>query len=280
MLWPFLALGIALLVPLVTNGSYRRLLDQPWRWGGFLVAGLGLQLALDLLPFPKARWHDVGYLLLVVSYVCLLCFCGRNLLMRGMSVVLVGVALNALAITVNQGMPVKVPADWQRDHRIAESIKHHPHEHGDHLIVITDIIVLRSPFNTVLSFGDLILAVGLCDVTYRASRRRRRRSPKPRPRPGPLPAPPELDVEVDVERQHVPIVDMRRISTASAAAPPPPVTPFAHVSAAPASELRELLELEELDRCDALGSSRYAGAFFDHACERVEDDRVVRVYRS
>jgi hypothetical protein len=253
MLWPFLALGIALLVPLVTNGSYRRLLDKPWRWGGFLVAGLAIQVALDVLPFPKARWHDLGYVLLVLSYVFLLCFCGRNVVMRGMSVVLVGVALNALVITVNQGMPVKVPADWQRDHRVEDSIKHHPQDDGDHLIVISDIIVLRSPFDTVLSFGDLILAVGLCDVTYQASRRQRRRASRPRA------ARPEVAEEP--ERVHVPIVDMRRISPA------------------PMSELRELVELEELDRFDALGASAYAGAFFDHAYERVDDDRVVRVFR-
>ncbi len=264
MLWPFLALGVALLAPLVTNGSYRRLLDKPWRWVGLLVAGLGIQLALDLLPFPKARWHDLGYLLLVVSYVCLLCFCGRNLVMRGMSVVLVGIALNAIAITVNQGMPVKVPADWQREDRIADSIKHHPRDDGDHLLVITDIIVLRAPFDTVLSFGDLILAVGLCDVTYQASRSTRQRSSRRRTtRPAEIPAPVEKPARVAI-----PIVDMRSISPA------------------PTSELQELLDLEALDRFDALqalDTSYYTGstgAFVDHGRERVDDDRVVRVFRS
>jgi hypothetical protein len=267
MLWPFLALGVALLVPLVTNGSYRRLLEKPWRWGGFLVAGLAIQLALDILPFPKARWHDLGYLLLVLSYVFLLCFCGRNVLMRGMSVVLVGVALNALAITVNVGMPVKVPPDWQREHRIADSIKHHPRDDGDHLVAITDIIVLRSPFDTVLSFGDLILAVGLCDVTYQASRRTRRRSSRSRPARAAAVAPP---AEIErVERAHVPIVDMRRISHN----PVPPPVPN------PTNELDELIDLEALDRFDALDASRYVGAFFDHGDERVDDDRVVRVFR-
>ena len=51
MLWTALALGAAVLVPLVTRGSYTRLLEQPWRWGSFLVAGLGIQLMLDVLPF-------------------------------------------------------------------------------------------------------------------------------------------------------------------------------------------------------------------------------------
>ena len=42
-------------------------------------------------------------------------------------------------------------------------------------MLLSDIIVLRSPFDSVLSFGDLILAVGLCDVTYYASRKRKPR---------------------------------------------------------------------------------------------------------
>jgi hypothetical protein len=37
------------------------------------------------------------------------------------------------------------------------------------------MIILRSPFYSAISFGDLIIAVGLCDVTYHASRKRKSR---------------------------------------------------------------------------------------------------------
>jgi hypothetical protein len=195
MLWPVLALAVALLVPLVTNGSYARLLEKPWRWGIFLVAGLGLQLALEILPIPESRWHDIGFGVLVASYVLLLAFCARNAVMRGMSVVFLGIALNTLVIVANQGMPVKVPPDWERDGRVEATIKHHPQEDGEHLIVLSDIILLRSPFNTVLSFGDLILAVGLCDVTYHASRQLRRRRSGRAARPGYRVAEPSLDAD-------------------------------------------------------------------------------------
>jgi uncharacterized protein DUF5317 len=222
MLWPALALAVALLVPLVTGGSYARLLEKPWRWGSFLVVGLGIQLALDFLPIPESRWHDVGFGLLVLSYGLLLAFCARNALVRGMSVVFVGIALNAVAITVNQGMPVKVPPDWQARARIEATVKHHPREAGDQLLVLTDIIVLRSPFDTVLSFGDLILAIGLCDVTFHASRStRRRRRPGSTDAPAVTAAPAAGAAPIDLRTP--PVVDVRRPAPAPAPVPAPVV---------------------------------------------------------
>jgi hypothetical protein len=171
---------VAALVPLITGGSYRRLAEAPWRWGGLLALGLGLQLLLDTGLIPRSSWHSVGFGVLVASYVILVGFCAGNVLVRGMAVVLVGVALNAFVVTIDQGMPVKIPPDWQRSSdRVSATVKHHPREHGDHLLVLTDIIVLRR-LDAVVSFGDLIIAFGLVDATFWASRRvRRSRAPLP-----------------------------------------------------------------------------------------------------
>jgi Family of unknown function (DUF5317) len=167
---------IAALLPLLTGGSYRRLADAPWRWGGLLALGLGLQLLLDTGFVPRSSWHSVGFGILVASYVVLAGFCAGNVLVRGMAVVLIGVALNAFVVTIDQGMPVRIPPDWQstQDH-VSASVKHHPREPGDHLLVLTDIIVLRK-LGAIISFGDLIIAFGLFDVAYWASRRSRHRS--------------------------------------------------------------------------------------------------------
>ena len=106
----------------------------------------------------------------------IIAFCARNVLLRGMSIVLIGIACNALVIALNHGMPVDLPPDLAETGQFEPTIKHHPQDADDRLTFLGDIIVLRSPFDAAISFGDLILAVGLCDVTYHASRRKKARS--------------------------------------------------------------------------------------------------------
>ena len=166
-----IALAIALLIPLLTRGSYARLLAIRWHWAALLFAGLAIQIVLEYYTLPRAYWHDWGYGLLVASYVLILGFCFRNLVLRGMGVVIIGISCNALVIGLNQGMPVKIPPEWRTEVWAQSTVKHHPQQPDDRLRFLSDIIVLKEPFDTVLSFGDMILAVGLCDVAFWASRR-------------------------------------------------------------------------------------------------------------
>src|SRR5262245_55505859 len=121
-----IAVLIALVIPLVTGGSYSRLVMTGWRWSPLLFVGLALQIMLEYLPIPESRYDDLGFGLLVLSYVCILTFCSANVLLRGMVIVLIGVACNALVITVNQGMPVRVPESWTKNGWIEPTIKHQP----------------------------------------------------------------------------------------------------------------------------------------------------------
>ena len=169
-----IAVAAALLIPLVTHGSYKRLFDTKLHWTGLLVVSLAIQLGLDFYTLPHRYWDNLGYGLLVGSYVLLLAFIARNVVLRGMSIVLIGILCNAIVIVLNQGMPVKVPPEWKHESWADASVTHHPREGDEKLEVLSDIIIVRGPVHNVLSFGDLILAIGLCDVAYNASRDPRR----------------------------------------------------------------------------------------------------------
>jgi hypothetical protein len=170
-----IAVAIALVLPLLTGGSYSRLVMTDWRWSALLFGGLGIQLALEFLPIPESRWDDLGFGLLLASYALIVAFCARNVLLRGMVIVLIGVSCNTLVIGLNHGMPVDLPPDLAKNDMFEATVKHHPQDAEDRFTFLGDMIVLRSPFDAAVSFGDLIIAVGLCDVTYHASRRRKPR---------------------------------------------------------------------------------------------------------
>jgi Family of unknown function (DUF5317) len=188
---------VAALIPAVTRGSYTRLLDTKWRFRSVLFAGLAIQIALEYVTIPREHWHDVGFGLLVASYVMILAFAARHLVIRGMGIVVIGIACNALVIVLNQGMPFKVPAGAENKSWTQPTVKHHPQQPDDKLRFLSDIIVLRSPFESAFSFGDLILAVGLCDVAYNASRK-----PKRRPRAVRRPSKPRtVDLAQHEERE-------------------------------------------------------------------------------
>jgi|tagenome__1003787_1003787.scaffolds.fasta_scaffold20935867_3 hypothetical protein len=175
-----MAIVAAALIPLITRGSYKRLLRTEIHWGWLLATGLGVQIVLEYVTMPREYWHSVGFGLLVASYVLILAFCARNLVLRGMGIVFIGIACNALAIGLNQGMPVKFPPEWRNQTWAEATVKHHPQEAGERLLILSDIIILKHPYDVVLSFGDLIIAVGICDVSYNASRNPRKRRRKAR----------------------------------------------------------------------------------------------------
>jgi len=177
-----IALGAAFAVVVLTKGSFHQLGELNFRRLWMLFVGLAIQVALEFVSIPRARYDDAGLALLLVSYALILGFGVSNIGMRGVGVITIGIAMNALVIALNQGMPTRVPQHFH----IETSVKHHRQTSDDILTPFADEIVLRSPFYASVSVGDLIVAGGLVELFYFGSRpRRRRRGGRPAARRAP-----------------------------------------------------------------------------------------------
>lgn len=179
-MWLFvLTLGVAAVVVVVTRGDFREIVRLRVSGIWLLFVGLAIQIALEFVEFDRTQAETVGYGLLMVSYVFILSFCFANLNTRGFGVIAVGIGLNALVIGLNQGMPTVGIGNDSRGNRIErkveQTVKHRPESRDDLLGFLGDTIVLPQPLDTVVSFGDLIIAMGVCELAYSASRRRWRR---------------------------------------------------------------------------------------------------------
>ena len=106
--------------------------------------------------------------LAAITYLGVLWFLFRCVSGSILPLIAVGIALNAAVIALNLGMPYRAPTG----HAVASSVKHRPERADDVATILSDRIVIP-PLRVSISFGDLIIAVGLVDLCYRGSRRPR-----------------------------------------------------------------------------------------------------------
>jgi hypothetical protein len=136
-------------------------LDTPLRRTWLLFSAFGLQLLLGI-------WEPGAAVpLWVASFLALAAFCFSNMRLTGMSVVAFGILLNAFVVVANGGMPVRGAVE--------ESPLRIPEAQAENAAYLGEIVPLTGPFDRHVTFGDLIVAVGLVDVLYRLSRRPRLR---------------------------------------------------------------------------------------------------------
>ncbi|HZQ29244.1 MAG TPA: DUF5317 family protein [Acidimicrobiales bacterium] len=146
------ALFTGVAIGLLTGGKLGNLGRRRFRAWPLLAAGAALQF----VPAGAA---------LLLSYLCLLAFALANITVVGMGVLTVGLGLNALVVSINGGMPVRRAAlDAARLARPGEAVvysgKRHLEQPGDRLPFLGDIVPVPA-LREVLSFGDLVMAVGL-----------------------------------------------------------------------------------------------------------------------
>src|SRR5690606_37241575 len=112
----------------------------------------------------------------------LFAFALRNVRTAGMSVLAIGVLANLVPTFVNNGLPVRPEAlvvagivEPDELDRVEQRGARRLEEPTQQLRFLGDVIPLPET-SQVLSFGDLIVLVGLADVTANLTRMRRRRA--------------------------------------------------------------------------------------------------------
>jgi hypothetical protein len=170
---------LAIVVVVATKGSFERLGRLRFRMFWLLFVGLAIQIALEVVTFPEDRIENLGFAVLLLSYVAILGFCFVNRSVKGMTLVAIGVALNVLVIALNQGMPTKDDVR-ERDGRemrvpIEQTVKHRPEEDDDLLAFLGDVITAPGFPNQQFSIGDIVMGLGIVDLCFEGSRVPRRR---------------------------------------------------------------------------------------------------------
>jgi hypothetical protein len=172
----FIAVAIVagVVIGLVRGGRIANLGDVAFRVWPLLVIGIVVQGAAAFTGDA-----GLGVVLILVSYVLLLCFCVLNLRHAGMGVVFVGIALNLLVMGLNGGMPVRreaivaagITSSFDEVAGLDFGTKRHLESDDDRLAVLGDIIPVPVA-GEVLSFGDLAMSVGIAAVLVNLLRRR------------------------------------------------------------------------------------------------------------
>lgn len=151
------------LIGLALGGRPRHLPEHTFHQWPLMLVGLGLQVIVE-----ADLAGGVGVPLVMISYALMLTFAALNLRLAGMGVVMVGMVMNLVPIAINGGMPVRQAA--LASARIAPSVdraqfvelrgERHLERDDDHLTFLGDIIPIP-PLRQVVSFGDLVLGIGI-----------------------------------------------------------------------------------------------------------------------
>ena len=185
------ARGVALVVAALITGvvvgrllpplRYRRVGVQRLRGAEALGAGVVLSVLADALD------GGIAVVVGVLGQALLLAGVLANLHLVGTGVVAVGLALNLASMIVDQGVPVRRGAlvaagilDADEVPRASVSGPRHLERDSDLAPWLGDALPVGA-LRSAVSFGDLIVAIGVADVAAHAARPRRRRDQPPPP---------------------------------------------------------------------------------------------------
>lgn len=171
-----LAIAVGAGVGILAGGTLRELGERRFAFRPLLAAAVFAQVMAALTDGGLAAAA------LVFSFALLAAFALTNVHLVGMGLVVVGTAMNLVVVAANGSMPVRAEAlvaagiaDWDELASVELGPKHHLERADDRLTALGDVVPVPG-LGHVVSFGDLVLAVGAADVVanlVRAPRRRR-----------------------------------------------------------------------------------------------------------
>lgn len=160
----FICLAL-ILVPL-TNGSLKKLFTTKFKSKWTLLGVIAGHLAIEYANIPKARYDDLGFGILIATYVLLIGFVVSNFSIKGIWLAFIGLCCNAAVIALNLGMPVKASSQYLP----VETIKHQSATTHDLLTPLSDIFIINR-LNISISVGDIIFGAGLILMCFLLSRK-------------------------------------------------------------------------------------------------------------
>jgi hypothetical protein len=177
-----LVLAGAALVGFVLGGSVSSLATLPLRDRWLVVVAVTAQVAGGLAAWvaDSSPAYALG---LATSALAALGFCLRNLRVRGVPLVTLGLLLNALVVGVNGAMPVSLAAAARAGTSITSIAagtdpRHAVAGDGTTLRVLGDVVPIPLPLRPeVASPGDVLVAAGLAELLCLGMRRRRLHRP-------------------------------------------------------------------------------------------------------
>jgi hypothetical protein len=164
----------AFLLGLAAGGTVRDFPSLRLRWWGLAFTGVALQF----VPLTGTA----GTIALLGSFSALVAFGIMNISAPGFALVVLGLALNALVIVANQGMPVTEHALMASGQEATledlvrnGGAKHHLADTDTRLLVLGDVIAIGTPIEQAISIGDVCVQLGVAWFIVGAMPRRARR---------------------------------------------------------------------------------------------------------
>ena len=168
------AVVLGIVLGYVTKGKLKYIILRPLYWKGLAFLAFAIQLVIfSNLSFTETIPTTFITILHYFSYLCLLVFMMRNIKNWGITVVGIGIFLNALVIFLNGGRMPTIPENlkntsfWQSADLITQgdALKNSAKMTGETLLPwLGDIFYLPPwlPLSNVFSIGDIFIAVGVC----------------------------------------------------------------------------------------------------------------------